>query len=166
MESKNLNIRDAHIFWTNFSGKARQNNPEGKRNFCVYIEDDNVAQLLMRDGWNVKMDERDPENPKPFINVKVNFDNRPPKIIQVSSEGKNKLTEQTVGNLDWADIVKVDLSISPYRYDVNGKTGVSAYLKNMYVTIEDDPFAEEYGMCATDDEEGFAEEVDDGVIPL
>ena len=46
--------------------------------------------------------------------------------------------------LDYADIKNVDVVLSPFNYDFAGRTGVSAYVKTMYVTVQEDEFADKY----------------------
>ena len=40
-----ITIRNAQLFKTNFSGKEiPPYNPEGRRNFCVFIDDNRIAE--------------------------------------------------------------------------------------------------------------------------
>lgn len=143
--NKNITIENARIGFRNFSGKEGRFNPPGRRNFCVFLDSD-VAPVLQEEGWNVKyLQPREKgDEPQAYLQVAVSYANIPPKIVLVTGNGKTVLNETNVNMLDWAEISNVDLVIRPYNYDVNGKTGVKAYCKTMYVTIEEDEFEKKY----------------------
>ena len=145
-KNNTLIIENAHILFRNFSGVESKFNREGDRNFCVMIDDPQKAQQMMDNGWNVKTlaPREDGDETKYYIQVTVRFDNFPPRVIMVTRKKQTPLTEETVGNLDFAEIRNVDLTINPSKWEVNGKTGLKAYLKEMYVAIEESVFADKY----------------------
>ena len=141
----NISVEDAKIIFRNFAGKESKYNAKGKRNFCLLL-DHEYAESLKEEGWNVKyLSPRDPEDdPQAYIQVAVTFDNFPPNIWLIAGGKKTKLDEDTVASLDYAEIENVDLIIRPYTWEVNGKGGIKAYLKNMYVTIVENEFEKKY----------------------
>ena len=88
----------------------------------------------------------DPDAVTWFIKVEASYRARPPRVICIPSITKNRtyLTEATIASLDYAEILNVDLTINPYPWEVNGKSGVKAYLGTMYVTIQEDPLDAKY----------------------
>lgn len=152
MVNNNLVFENCKICSRNFSGKPTQYNKNGGvREFSVMIYDIPFAERLIADGWNVKiyiprdMSGNQNGDAVGYLNVAVNFSNIPPRIVMVTSTRQTPLDEETVGMLDYAEIQNVDLEIRPYNWEVNGKHGVKAYVKTMYVTIYEDAFAGKYG---------------------
>ena len=108
---------------------------------------------LVNDGWNIRFTEETEDHPaEAFMKVKVAYRKRdgekvkrPPHIIKAIGGPDYRITldEESVGDLDSEYIENLDhVDIRGWEYEP-GK--ISAYLVNMYVTVEDDPFMREYG---------------------
>lgn len=145
MANGTVTIEDARILFRNFAGREGQYNREGDRNFAVVL-DPTVAEQMLQDGWNVKYlkPREEGDEPTPYVQVSVSYKNRPPRIVMVTSRGRTTLPEELVEALDYADLAKVDLIVNPYTWAVSGKTGVKAYLKSLFVTIQEDELERKY----------------------
>lgn len=148
---KTFMVENAPIIFRNFSGKEGQYNREGDRNFAVIL-DAELADRMVNDGWNVRFlaprDEGDSETP--YIQVAVNFNNRPPRVVMLTSSGRTNLDESSVDVLDWAEIQNADLIARGYEWTVNGKSGIKAYLQSLFITIEEDALERKYATYEED----------------
>lgn len=146
-------FENCRIIFRNFAGEQSQYNRAGDRNFCVVIEDKETADRMAGDGWNIKhlppLDEGGEETA--YLPVAISFKNQPPTIVMLSSKGRTRLDESMVDILDYAEIETVDLIVNPYNWEVNGKSGVKAYVKSMYVTLREDELARKYATFDTND---------------
>ena len=141
-----LQIDEARIIYRNFSGAPSKFNREGDRNFAVVINDEEIKDALIEEGWNVKIKAPREEGDDPFmyLPVKVKFNERGPKVYLKSGKATNRLDEESINCLDHVDIVSVDMDIRPYDWEVQGKTGRTAYLQSIWVTQEVDRFADRF----------------------
>lgn len=152
IERGRIIIEDAEIIFPNFSGRPSKYNKEGDRNFCVVIDNPDVAQQLADEGWNVRI--RRPHNeddePSHYIPVAISFRSfpsiPPADVYLISGGNKTHLTEDTISVLDGTEAIHIDLTIRP-RYFTDDKTGeerIKAYLHDMYVTVAKNRLAEKY----------------------
>lgn len=148
-----LQIDDARIIFKNFEGRGDKFNREGDRNFSLLIEDPNTADALIREGWNVKIKPARDEDEGDFMRlpVKVKFTEYGPNVYLISNGRKVELDEESISCLDNIDIESVDMDLRPYDWEVNGRTGRTAYLQSMAVVQRIDRFAERYANMRDDE---------------
>jgi hypothetical protein len=149
------------LIFRNFRGEEDTFNDPGERTFAVLL-DEQTAQAMAVDDWNVKYlkprDEEEEQHPQAFLPVRARWDKgQPPTIYLItgdpdappdSPEGlqRRKLDEDEVEMLDWAELINVDMIVKPSRWTnrAGTKTGIKAYLRTMYVTIQLDDLARKY----------------------
>lgn len=152
-----LQIDDARIIFKNFEGRGDKFNREGDRNFSLLIEDPKTAEALQREGWNVKIKDGRDEDDGPFMRlpVKVKFTDYGPNVYLISGGRRVELDEESIGCLDNIEIESVDMDLRPYDWDVNGRTGRTAYLQSMQVVQRIDRFAARYANMTDEDKLDF-----------
>lgn len=134
----------------NFAGEARQYNNEGVRNFCVVIEDEDLAQQLLEDTWDIRVlaPREEGDRPLHYLPIEISYKSksRPPKVVMVTERGKKtELDQESLSTLDYAEIISADLTINPWESTRrSGDPYIKAYLQEMYVTIEEDHWASKY----------------------
>lgn len=142
----NETLEGVRIGWRNFQGQKGDFNAEGDRNFVVWLDKEQADDLAAK-GWTVKElpPREEGDDSRYFLKVKVRYGKgRPPRVVLISSRGRTSLTENELILLDWADIANVDMIIRAFNWDYRGRTGVTAYLNSIYVTIQEDELELKY----------------------
>ena len=138
MVNDNMILEDVFIApgsFRNFSGKEGPFNKTGERQFSVFLPTD-VADILREQGWYVKHKPatREGYEDREQLDIAVGFEYYPPVAKLVSYDGKETyLNEESIGLLDSVDIDRANVEIRPHNWNVNGKTGVKAWLAEITV---------------------------------
>lgn len=144
-----VTLENVPIVYKNFLGEKGQYNEQGERSFNIIIEDPEIADKMLADGFNLKpwLDE-DGNVSAHHFQVKVNYDKskRPPRIYRVTQEGRRQqfLDAQTVGMLDSVTVTSVDITLGTWIWREAPLPNVSAYCNVMYANVEEDPLDVKY----------------------
>jgi hypothetical protein len=140
-----LIMEGAQVVYRNFEGRETPFNREGDRNFAVVL-DDVTAEEMRKDGWNVKTkpSKDDPDQNFNTLSVKIGNKGKPPNIVMISRRGRTKLSVNEVEVLDWVEFQNVDLKVGPYHWNVRGESGITAYLRALYITVLEDDLDKKY----------------------
>lgn len=146
-EAKTFLVEDATLIFRNFSGKEGPFNRDGDRNFAVILTEE-AARNMARDGWNVRYLEarEEGDEDQPYITCAVSFKNYPPRVVMLTSRARTNLSEDSIEVLDWANIQTADLICRGYEWTVGDKSGIKAYVKSLFVTIEEDYLERKYAV--------------------
>lgn len=162
-----IQLEDVQIRWRNFEGREENYNAPGQRNFHVVLPAD-VAEDMIKQGWNVKKKEPREVGDEPFyhMKVKVSFKFKAPRLTTVSKKWdpnkgqqklvRNLLPEDLVLALDMFEFDKVDLILSPSRWNVRGESGVTAYVKTGFFFIHQDALEAKYAEIPYENENTLA----------
>lgn len=142
----NLKIEGTHImFRPNFAGEEGKFNKEGERFFNVAIPSEDVDELRA-EGWNIKEwgGKEEGDEIAYYLKVNVSFRFRPPRMVLITSRGRVPLDEETCDMLDWTEYDFIDVIINGSHYNVNGRSGISGYLKTGMFVVHEDELEQKY----------------------
>lgn len=155
-------LKNYEITYKNFSGRESPNgyNRAGNRNFSLVL-DDETAQKMLNDGWNVRIKEYDDGSHRNTLQVAVRYDidRFRPRVVMVTPKANGKfikrvLDENTVSELDSATVTRASVMLNPSPWhNAMGNGGIKAYLQTGYFVIEKDPFEDDFPSDEDDDAE-------------
>lgn len=155
-----VTIEGTRLVFRNFAGEKGKFNKNGTREFGAVLPRD-VAIQMKADGWNVKQfkpHEDDIEEPDFYILIKIGENGRPPKLVLINSRGRVDIPVVEADILDWVTVAKADLIINPYNWNVDGESGISAYLRSLYITVDEDELERKYANVPDADDVNYQEE--------
>lgn len=141
-----ITIEDANIikYMKNFSGDKWGEN--GQRYFNVKISEDAVDEFIER---GLKVNYTKPYNngdiAEPYIKIIISFAGfSEPDIYKISGRKKERMTIETVEQLDRELITKADITFHLGEWERGGNKGVSAYLDEGYFEVFQSRLREKY----------------------
>ena len=164
----NIIVRNAEMDYLNFRGIGGQYNSEGNRNFCLVLDDLDLVNKMIEDGWNMKpykpsIDEETGEASKYYTQINVMYGSDfydDPEIIYVSDGGRKQVTitedlldGETSPDKLYFDRVDLTIRIRERRDKKTGEfLGRKGYLQRMYAWIYEDELKREYDNLLYGDE--------------
>jgi hypothetical protein len=144
-----LEVENAQIKWafSHFAGEKDLYNEEGNHNFVIIVPTVQEAEALRAIGWNVK--EKAPyeegDDPEQHLEVKISDKYGLPKIYFIKGGRKYRVENKAeLADIRRDVVTQIDVILQPSRWVNGARTGISAYVKEMYVTMKESRFDSKY----------------------
>lgn len=150
-------LDDVKVRFHNFAGGPLAWNPNNtEKSMTILVSDEQVDQLQkagvtsVKPGYvNPNHPDSEPENRLP---IKISYHHDGNRVwgpaVHLYTEGNpvpKELTEDTIGTLDKAQILKMSVVVNPHSWTSQlGTSGVNVYLRELYVVIRENRFATEF----------------------
>ena len=139
-------FENARLGKKNFKGALNQWGDDRGRTFRIYFtEDPDRAEELRSRGYNIQggdpIDGQEGEFYPEYLEVSVMFGQYPPEIWITNGtidDQPRALSEETVASLDSYRFASADVVVRGNSWKVGPKSGIKAYLKKIYVSIDKD----------------------------
>lgn len=133
--------------WSHIDGRPDTFNDEGDHNFTVILPKD-VALDLLDKGWTAVKENppyEEGDDPEWTLKIKISYKYEAPLIYLI--KGDRKVRVRDAGDLAQIrrdNTERIDVIITPSRWVNGNRTGVTAYVKEMYAEIRESRFAQRY----------------------
>lgn len=167
-------LRGNQMIFKNLAGEASEFNQRGDRVFSIKFEDPETIAAIREGGYNivdkVYIDkETGDEVPYSALKVKINlepkFDSQVPHIYIVKNDIMTQVwpgtTKEAVDSLQTARLRSFDVELDPSPWVYGKKKGVTAYVKNLVMFIDEVPTSEFMNNYAK-----YSQDVHDDDIPF
>lgn len=146
IEEVELEDVDVKWAWSSFDGNDTFNGP-GNYSFTARLPEETALKML-EDGWTcVKQHDGYEEGDPPEWTIKcmISYRFEAPKIFLIKNGRKFRVeNERDLHDIRRDMTDQIDVILTPSRWVQPGRTGISAYVKEMYATIRESRFASKY----------------------
>lgn len=137
--------------YRNFDSAPKSWTPRGQKGPCQFAMALTEARVMELEEMGVEInytkpwpDAPDDWEPTPFVTVHLRYDNYPPEVWKVTKSRRVELTEETVGLLNYAEIVTADLRFRVSHFQGARGEGYKLYAQKLYVTVDEDQMDVKY----------------------
>lgn len=147
------------IRYRDFAGKGFDGDTPGKVRpaICIWIDDEEQAERMKRDGWNISYKPRQGyEEDQPCVRLQMFWKAHPTAFMKVGNSPNQRLTEETISCLDNIDILSVDIKAHWFETQKNRNVFHTGCLDTVRIVVREDRLERKMRM---EDEAAVDEEV-------
>lgn len=132
--------------WSHFDGRADTFNDEGDHNFTIILPEKTAKEMLELGWTGIKENEPYEEGDLPewTLKAKISYKYEAPRVYLIKNGRKFRAEQDDLRDIRRDTCQQIDVILTPSRW-VNGpRTGVTAYVKELYAEVKQSRFADKY----------------------